>query len=278
MPLYAYCLSDEVTPETVEGAEGVAGAPVRLLRFGGLAAVVSEYGDGPVPVTRENVLAHNRVNARVLARVTPLPFRLGTLAGEERLAAYVEEHRRGLLASLERVRGCVEMGVKIIARAGSEREADADSPHAAAQGDADSAGAGSPSDAHAGRGGADAGRGGTGAAQSGTGAAGAGAGVGRGTAYLLSKRSAMAVGEAAGRSAEEVAAWLAGRLGDAARESRVRVAPAEALAVSAAYLVERARLAEYRGRVRAARAERGGSLKFLTSGAWPPYSFSDVRP
>ena len=238
--LYAYCLCDEAAPGMVEGEAGVGGARVRALRFGPLAAVVSETEGERVAPTRENVLAHNRVNARVLARVTPLPFRFGTLADEARLAAYVEEHRAELSASLARVRGAVEMSVKVIRRA------------------EDSEQAGRREGLNAGR----------------------AAGGGSGTAYLLSKREAQAADESLKKSAEEVAAWLAGRLGDAARESRVELCPAAAsnLLVRAAHLVERGRLEEYRARLAEACAERGGELRFLTSGAWPPYSFSDARP
>lgn len=241
MTLYAYCLSDEFEPGMVEGEAGVEGAPVRALRFGPLAAVVSEVGGGRVALTRANVLAHNRVNARVLVRATPLPFRFGTLADEARLAAYVEAQRAALLASLARVRGSVEMGVKIIRRAGGGEEG--------GRHDALNAGRAAPT------------------------------GGGSGTAYLLSKREALAADESLRKHAEEVAAWLAVRVGDAARESRVELCPSAAaskLLVRAAHLVERARLAEYRARLEAARAERGAALRFLTSGAWPPYSFSDA--
>ena len=66
-------------------------------------------------------------------------------------------------------------------------------------------------------------------------------------------------------------------MGEVVRDSRVRVLPSRALLVRAAHLVERARLEEYRARVRALEAERVGGLSFLTSGAWPPYSFSEIR-
>jgi hypothetical protein len=45
--------------------------------------------------------------------------------------------------------------------------------------------------------------------------------------------------------------------------------------VRAAHLVERERVVAYRERLRSLGAERVG-LRFLTSGPWPPYSFSDV--
>src|SRR3954468_8676457 len=73
MRFYVYCLSDESDAAPSEGLSGVGGARVRLLPFGGLSVVVSEFEGERAAVTRENLLAHNRVNAHVLARVTPLP-------------------------------------------------------------------------------------------------------------------------------------------------------------------------------------------------------------
>src|SRR5437763_14825357 len=120
MSLYVYCLSDELEAATVEELTGVGGAAVRVLSLGRIAAVVSEFEDESIAVTSENVRAHNRVNSQVLAALTPLPFRFGTRVAESRLAEYVSANEEALVASLERVRGCVEMGVKI--RDDSERQ------------------------------------------------------------------------------------------------------------------------------------------------------------
>ena len=113
MSLYVYCLSDELDAAAFEGLTGVGGASVRVLSLGRVAAVVSEFEDESVAVTGENVRAHNRVNSQVLAALTPLPFRFGTRAAESRLAEYVAANEESLVASLARVRGCVEMSVKI---------------------------------------------------------------------------------------------------------------------------------------------------------------------
>ena len=113
MSLYVYCLSDELEAATVEGLTGVGGAAVRVLSLGRIAAVVTEFEDESIAVTSENVRAHNRVNSQVLAALTPLPFRFGTRVSESRLAEYVAANEGSLVASLARVRGCVEMSVKI---------------------------------------------------------------------------------------------------------------------------------------------------------------------
>lgn len=245
MRLYAYGLCDDAAwaSGALEGCgAGVGGAPARVIRCGSLAAVVGEFGGERVRVTREHVAAHNRVLGHVLARgLTPLPFRFGTLADAARLEQFVAANETSLLALLARVRGCVEMSVKVMWDA--PRPTDAPSR-------------GAPAVA----------------------VAAVRAPSGGGAEYLVSKRRGRAGGEELRARAEEVAAWLAGRVGGAVKDSSVRVSPQDALVVRAAHLVECERLEDYRERVRAARAERARELKFLTSGAWPPYSFCELSP
>lgn len=241
MNLYAYCLGDQITARMVESLAGVAGAGARLIQYGGIAVVVSEIEDERVAVSRENVLAHHRVVAHVLAETTPLPFRFGTVVSAARLQNYMETDRVSLLASLARVRGCVEMSVKIIWDVEKLRnEAAEQSTKVGAQ------------------------------SRDGN------IRMGSGAAFLAAKRRTMIGSEWLKKRAEEMAAWIAKHVGDAARESHVNVRPLDALVVQAAHLVERERLEIYRTRIRQAREERP-DIHFLTSGAWPPYSFSDVR-
>ena len=238
MSLYVYCLGDDLPGDAFEGLAGVGGARVRLLRLGPLAAVVSDADGEPVAVTEENLLAHNRVNAAALALSTPLPFRFGTRVARERLAEYAASNEAALAGTLARVRGCVEMSVKLMEKAkGRGQQAEGKSEEGEVPGAAR---------------------------------------VGRGTAFLLEKRREVLGEEEARRRAEELAGWLASGVAGLAREAAVRVSPSEAIVVRAAHLVERGRVAEYRERLRALAAGRGG-LRLLSSGPWPPYSFSDLR-
>jgi hypothetical protein len=241
MSLYAYCLSDEVTARTLESIRGVAGAAPVLIEHEGIIAVVSEYEDDSVHITRENILAHERVVQQVLAQTTPLPFRFGTLVSESRLRNYLTTQKGALESQLARVRGCVEMSVKVIRGPESfdDKSTGQDSRTRTEQ---------------------------TSAADLSDGA---------GTAYLQKKKQEMMGDELLKERAEEIAGWLAKRLTCAVRDSVVSVRPQETLAVAAAYLVERVRLVEYRERLREARRERR-EIHFLTSGPWPPYSFSDI--
>lgn len=247
MSLYVYCLGRDLAGARVESLAGVGGAPVRLLEFeSGLAVIVGDFEGGRVATTREHLRAHNSVLARVLAETTPLPFRFGTLAEAAQLESYVSKNREALGANLERVRGCVEMSVKILwdeAAAVSSPEGSTDAARPAVAG---------------------------GARASETG--------GGGAAFLAAKRAELMGGQRLRARAEEINAWAEARLAPLARESRSGLAPAERIVVRASHLVERARLDAYREAARVLREERGAELRFLTSGPWPPYSFCDLRP
>jgi hypothetical protein len=263
MSLYVYCLGDELRGESFGELRGVGGARVRVVAFGRVAAVVSEFAGESAEVSAENVRAHNRVNAAALASATPLPFRFGTVAAEHRLADYVSENEAALLDALARVRGCVEMSVKI--RRADDKAEDGRRKAEGSEQKPEETDEGGDAELDS---------------EAGVGAAGGdvlsgSARVGRGTAFLLAKRREVLGDEARRRDAEEVAAWLASRVSGLVRESSARVNSAEALFVRASHLVERARLEDYRARVRELTAERA-DLHFLASGPWPPYSFSDI--
>jgi hypothetical protein len=240
MSLYVYCLGDELSESAFEGTAGVGGEAVRVLSLTGrLSAVVSTAPPEPVAVNEENLQAHNRVNAAALASATPLPFRFGTRAAPERLAEYAATNEAALASALARVRGTVEMGVKLMSKAAGE------GPKAevgSRSGPEDLA----PAEA-----------------------------VGRGTAFLLKKRREVLGGEEAQLRAEGLAAWLSEGVAGLAQESAVRVSPSEAIVVRAAHLVGRESVEDYRARLRGLRAARA-DVRLLASGPWPPYSFGEI--
>jgi hypothetical protein len=239
MSLYVYCLNDEIAAGAIEAIIGMASEKPRLLHRGEIRAVVSDFADGQVPVTRENVMAHERVVRRVLVETTPLPFRFGTVVSEMKLQSYLDSQQASLKAQLERVRGCVEMSVKIIWELEAVR-------HEALQHEEESVSSGAGQKL-----------------------------AGKGTAFLATKRREILGDEALKKRAEEIARWLNQSLAGTARETQATLQPTESLVVSVAYLVERARLKEYRAALHQAQRERG-ELHFLTSGAWPPYSFTNI--
>src|SRR5882724_11587310 len=122
MKLYAYFVNqqddsadgEELSLQGMQSGTGVAGAVVQQLTVGQLNVTVSEFHGDVAAVTRDNVLAHERVVRRALKNYTPLPFRFGTVVSETQLRSYLESQQGSLVSKLLLVRGCVEMSVKVI--------------------------------------------------------------------------------------------------------------------------------------------------------------------
>ena len=133
MKLYVYCLVEDVEA-LEEPTPGVSGAPVSVLKSENLSVLVSDLDADSVPVTRDNALAHAAVVRSVLDRTTPLPFRFGTIVTEQQLQNYLSTHRPALENKLASVRGCVEMGVKIIWKASADKPKTQDKAQVSAQG------------------------------------------------------------------------------------------------------------------------------------------------
>jgi hypothetical protein len=96
-----------------------------------------------------------------------------------------------------------------------------------------------------------------------------------GTAFLAEKRREILGGEARAAEAKQVAEWLEGQLAAVAKQTQFQTTPTEKLIVTAAHLVERERLDEFRVRVTEARHQRP-DLHFLLSGPWAAYSFTNM--
>ena len=127
MKLYVYCILEGLG-SLDQPLRGIADAPVRLLKTDDLAVLVSELDADTIVVNRENALSHAAVVRSLLEHTTPLPFRFGTIIGEEQLVTYISSRKPALETKLALVRGCVEMSVKIIRNisdeAGSESKDD----------------------------------------------------------------------------------------------------------------------------------------------------------
>jgi hypothetical protein len=242
MNVYAYCLSDEATPDMIERAAGIEGARARSIEHESIRIIVSDFEGERARVTRENIFAHESIIDQILAHTTPLPFRFGMVISAARLESYIASHKQAIFAQLSRVRNAVEMGVKIIWDAEALKRAAAES---------------------------------TGGERIKSSPEILPEIMGPGAAFLAAKRREVAGDEALSKQAGEIARWLQQRLSGTVRESSTRVCPTEGMALAAAHLVERARLDEYRDLIARAREERA-DLRFLTSGAWPPYSFCEL--
>jgi hypothetical protein len=83
---------------------------------GTLDAVVAEIAERPGAPTEAAILAHARVVEAIAAlNDAVLPARFGgAVAGEQELAGELEDRLPQLTAALERVRGCVEVGLRVL--------------------------------------------------------------------------------------------------------------------------------------------------------------------
>ena len=97
-----------------------------------------------------------------------------------------------------------------------------------------------------------------------------------GTAFLAQKRREIFGSETRVAEARSVASWLDQLVGDISRERKLEESRTDKMLLSAAHLVAREAVDEYRTRLKAARAERP-NLHFLVSGPWAPYSFANME-
>jgi Gas vesicle synthesis protein GvpL/GvpF len=109
MKLYAYCLGADFDAFD-NSVSGVSAAVVRVLKIGDISVLVSDCET--VAATQENMLAHAAVVRSVLNRMTPMPFRFGTLATEQQLRSFITSNKVAIANKLAHLRGCVEMDLK----------------------------------------------------------------------------------------------------------------------------------------------------------------------
>jgi len=226
MKLYVYCVAEDLAA-LEQPTLGISGAAVRVLKLKDLSVLVTDVETEPVPVTRDNALAHAAVVRSILDRTTPLPVRFGTVVTEEQLGNYVSARESALKAKLAELRGCIEMSVKIIS-AHIEPEAHAQDP---AQGP--------------------------------------------GATFLAAKRRELLGDESNAARAAEVSQWLHEQVASLIRNELITLRPTDKMVLSAAHLVERGNLGQYREKLAEMRQNRA-ELHFLLSGPWPPYSFANI--
>jgi len=110
--LYLYALVDDEPLEAL--GEGIAGEPLRLIRQGGIAAVVGELAGRPAPA-EATLQAQDAVVRRLAGLFTALlPARFGeAFADEAALAQRIAAQSAGLAGALALVRGCVQMTLRV---------------------------------------------------------------------------------------------------------------------------------------------------------------------
>ena len=251
---YLYAIVESERPLS-PGISGLGARPVYLIPCRGLAAVVSDCPLRPYPADAANAARHGAVVEEAMQAGPVLPVRFGTLlGGRERVVAMLEEHYEAFAEDLGRLRGKVEMGLKVLWDVERVRE------EVRAGGVGLSA---APASAVA-----------AGRSAQGSGSGGAPANPERalGRSYLLQKLQEHRMDEAVRERGAPLIARIEADLRPLAADSRVRRFPTARLLLDGTYLVA-AEASEALCRAVERLEGRMADLRFLLSGPWPPYSF-----
>ena len=105
------------SPVELPALTGLDDVPVEPLEVEGLTLAIGRLEDGVPEATEESVLRHARVVEEVTrGNAAVLPARYGLVFPDEvGLRRAVHEHAVELRAGLDRVRGCVELGLRVLA-------------------------------------------------------------------------------------------------------------------------------------------------------------------
>ena len=112
--IYLYAVAEAL--EGLPELRGLHGAPLERRTVDGLDLVVSEHEGTAVDATEEAVLAHARVVAALVGRSAALlPARFGRgFRDEDALRDAIRGRAASLREALAQVRGCVELGVRVL--------------------------------------------------------------------------------------------------------------------------------------------------------------------
>ncbi|HEX6533418.1 MAG TPA: GvpL/GvpF family gas vesicle protein [Gemmatimonadaceae bacterium] len=251
--LHLYCLTSPGGERAASGVRGLEGAPVRVVRAGAVEAWVSEHETLPREVTPDLARAHDGVVRAAMAWETPLPARYGqTFANEESLTSALAAREGAIVEALERVRGAVEMTVRVLldedpAEEGAEERGERAAPLAAL---------------------------GWAGAGEGEAASGAGARARTGRDYLSSVRARHEREAALHRRAEFLQARLSRAVEGVTRGESRTPAPPSSRFLTVSHLVALGDVSEYRLALRSF-VESEPRPRVLVSGPWAPYSFTE---
>lgn len=234
--IYGIVESERAFPPDIPGLDGT---PVYLIPWRNLAAVV---GDAPLrgyPADLANAARHGAVVEEIMQGGPILPMRFGTLLRESQsVVTMLAEHSGAFEEALRRLRGRVEMGLKVL------WEADLSTCLCVPARRQACGGWDEPMDPPAGPGGR----------------------------YLRRRLEEERRTEAIRARGETLIQAIQTTLRPLVDEWTLRRFPTPRLLLDAAYLVSRDALQAFRdGVVRL--EEPTSELRFLLSGPWPPYSF-----
>ena len=112
--IYVYAITDQSTA-TLPPISGLEEAPLRDIVCRRISGVVSDFPHREIAPTRDSLWKHEEIVETLMAVRTILPVRFGALLAEETaLQQALLAHYDELVADLDRVRGCVELGLRVL--------------------------------------------------------------------------------------------------------------------------------------------------------------------
>ncbi|MGA9351605.1 MAG: GvpL/GvpF family gas vesicle protein [Anaerolineae bacterium] len=240
--MYLYAITNQ-PEEPVPPEPGLEGASLLSLAYQDIAAVASPLTIVEVPPTEDNLWRHETIVEALMADRTVLPVRFGTvLADEAAIRAVLAAHHTDFVANLERVRGRVELGLRVLWISDFRFPIfDCRLPITQSQIENRKSK------------------------------------IASGRAYLMARLEEEHQRQAWRQRAEALVAELHTPLAQLATESTRQVLITPRLLLTAAYLVERDQVAAFRQEVEVLSAAYL-TLRFLCTGPWPPYNFVSRFP
>lgn len=111
--LYLYAVVDR-PQQPLSVPRGLGGRPPFLAGERAVAMVASELGEGDLALSEDNLYRHEAVVEALMAERGVLPMRFGCRVRDAAsLRQLISIRRDELAAQLERLRGCVEMGLRL---------------------------------------------------------------------------------------------------------------------------------------------------------------------
>jgi hypothetical protein len=238
---YVYCIIEAPDPLRF-GAIGIGTDPsdVYTVHYKKLAAVVS---DAPLEVldsTRENVLAHERVNETVMHEHTVIPMSFGTIfKTREDIVELLRSAAEAFGDVLNKMRNKLEFGLKVLwDRDQAIREVEAD--------DEDISRLKKEISSQ------------------------------KGPTYFARMQYGRLVDAALQQRSERYVADILDQLRDVSVASRVNKPIGDKMIMNAAFLISRDQENAFDGKVKSI-ASRFDRLTFKYTGPWPPYNFVNIR-
>ena len=110
--IYLYTITEACAP--IPPCDGLQDAPLRRARCNEVAGIYSEHEQLDPRPNPDSLWRHEHVIEAAMSEGAALPVRFGTtFADEDALCVELQRHGRRLYAQLERLRGCVELAVRV---------------------------------------------------------------------------------------------------------------------------------------------------------------------